>query len=371
VGDRKPAVVFVGHDASRTGAPVLGLTFLRWLVATHRPDLRIVLLGPGPLEAQHRALAPTSVASPPGALRLAVAKAGVGRWGIALPAVPAGAAPHLVIANTLAALPAAARLQARRLVCWVHELDGVADRVLEPSQRRELLPEVARFVAAGDRVAAMLTDRWHVAPDRVTTVDPFVGPPGAGRDLRAIGGRPPPTILGSGSLVARKGADAFVSTLAALATSHDLPPSAWVGGDPSSLFGQEVRADIAASGIGDRVDVVAEVPDLGPWWPDPGVLVHTAREDPFPLVAIEAARRGLPVITWDTGGAADLVRRSGMEHLVAPAGDVLGLVDRLISLLDRPTLAAEAGAALRAEAGGLTAERQAPLVWSACIGDAT
>lgn len=369
MGDPKPGVVFVGHDASRTGAPILGLTFLRWLVATHPIDLRIALLAPGPLVADHHALAPTSVASAPGALRLAAARVGGERWAGAPPPVPAGSVPDLAIANSLAALPAAARLGAGRLACWVHELDGVADRVLDPAHRRELLPQVHHFVAAGGRVAAMLTDRWHIAADRVTTVDPFVGPDGPRPNRIAISDAARPTILGSGSLVARKGADAFVATLAALAVSRDLPPAAWVGGDPSSPFGQQVRTDIDDAHLVDRVEVVAEVADLGPWWPEPGVFLHTAREDPFPLVAIEAARRGLPVLTWDTGGAADLVRRAGLDHLVAPAGDLLGLVDRLASLLDHPERAAEAGARLRGEAERLTAEHQGPLVWAACTGE--
>ena len=367
MGVPKTAVVFVGHDATRTGAPILGLTFLRWLTATHRPNLRVVLLAPGPLVDAHRSLAPTTVAPTPGGLRLVAARVGAGRWSGG-PPVPEGPDPDLVIANTLASLPAACRLEAPRLVCWVHELDGVAERLMDPAQRRELLPQVSHFVAAGQRVSSMLIDRWHVAPERVSTVDPFASPPQQAPTGRVSAGRVRPTILGSGSLVPRKGADAFVAVLASMAASRPLPEAAWVGGDPGSAFSALLRTDISSAGIGDQVELAGEVPTLDPWWPASGLLLHTPREDPFPLVVIEAGQRGIPVVTWDSGGAADLVRRAGSPELVAAAGDLLGVADRVADLLDHPARAAEAARLLQQSTSVLTPEHQAPAVWAACIG---
>jgi len=57
-------VLFVGHDASRTGAPVVGLAFVRWLATQGTADVGVALLGPGPLEPHYRRAAPTTVAAP-------------------------------------------------------------------------------------------------------------------------------------------------------------------------------------------------------------------------------------------------------------------------------------------------------------------
>jgi hypothetical protein len=54
-------LLFVGHDASRTGAPILLLHLLGWLKANSDVSFRILLGDGGPLEGDYRALAPTWV----------------------------------------------------------------------------------------------------------------------------------------------------------------------------------------------------------------------------------------------------------------------------------------------------------------------
>ena len=97
-------------------------------------------------------------------------------------------------------------------------------------------------------------------------------------------------------------------------------------------------------------------------------MVHTAREDPSPLAVIEAGLRAIPVVTWDTGGAADLLRAAGLGHLVAPAGDVVGLASRALGLLEDPRARQAAGSALRAAALQQTTDHMAPLVLEAVTG---
>ncbi|MEZ5179670.1 MAG: glycosyltransferase [Acidimicrobiales bacterium] len=173
-------------------------------------------------------------------------------------------------------------------------------------------------------------------------------------------------VLGAGAGAPRKGLDAFVACLSDLATRGEVPPAAWVGGSPEALAVREAGADLRRVGIDDRVQLVAEVDDLGPWWPRHGLLLHPAREDPYPLVVVEAGQRAVPVVTWDTGGAADLLRAAGLAHLVAEPGDLVGLVRRVEDLLADEAARADAGRALQRATDVLVADQQAPLVWAAC-----
>src|SRR5258708_36960703 len=52
----RPRVLFVSHDASRTGSPMVLLTLQRWLRANLDIDIRTLLLEGGPLEAEFEAL---------------------------------------------------------------------------------------------------------------------------------------------------------------------------------------------------------------------------------------------------------------------------------------------------------------------------
>jgi glycosyltransferase involved in cell wall biosynthesis len=61
------------------------------------------------------------------------------------------------------------------------------------------------------------------------------------------------------------------------------------------------------------------------------------RADCFSIASLEAMAAGLPVITSDVGGIADIVREGETGTLLAP-DDYDGLCDRLDTLLDSPTL---------------------------------
>lgn len=368
-----PQVLMVGHDASRTGAPGLGLRWLRWAERTGAADTAVWLEQGGPLVPAFAAVSPTRVAGP---VHRAVAEADHrgGTWGdraraAVPPRHPLGDRP-VVVANTLAAWSAAAAVRRRgRLVVWVHELDHVAERILGPEQRASLLARTDHLVAEGGRVATMLRERWQVAPDRITVVDSFADPPGAGgSDTAPSDPAPHPDVVAVGSLTPRKGPDAFAAVLAAVRTAHPTLRAAWIGGSTTSEAAQLLRHDLAAAGLTDQVALVGEVDDVDPWLGPGSVLVHTAREDPAPVAVIEAALRGTAVATWDTGGAADLLRLAGVGHLVAPAGDVLDLARIVQGLLDDPGARQAAGAALQEAAAARTTDQLAPLLLAAFTG---
>ena len=366
-------VLVVGHDASRTGAPMAALRWLRWASDTGSVDAAVWLERGGPLLPAFAAAAPTKVATGvrQRVAREALARRGGAPWveraaGRLAPAThPFGRSP-VVVANTVAAWARAAATRDRsRLVVWVHELDHVADRIVARAERDRLLAATDHLLAEGDRVATMLVARWRVPSGVVSTVPSFAdappsdAAPGPGHHVVAVG-----------SLTPRKGPDAFVAAVAELRRRRPDLRAAWVGGPTGSPTAALVEHDIAAADLGGAVELVGEVDDASPWLPAAGVLLHAAREDPDPIAVVEAALRGVPVVTWDTGGAADLLRRAGLDHLVAAPGDVLGLAERVEALLADPSARADAGAALRRAAAARTTEASAPALLAAIIGGA-
>lgn len=347
-------VLVVGHDASRTGAPLALLEVVRWLAESRSFDLRLSLLSGGPLLDAFATSVPTSVAprAAASATRVLDAAAGSERLTPAV-AEPLGRALGLVaargsgrpradvvLANTLAAWPAAVAVASGApVICWVHELDGVADRLVAASRRPALIARTPLFIATGARVATMLTDRWAIPSDRIVVVSaPVLHPPGGVR-AESTATLPRLQVVGVGAAIARKGLDAFVATAALLAASHSGTCFRWVGAAPGARATVEAQADIAAADLGEIVAIDAPCDDLEPTWRHARLLLHTAREDADPRVVVEAARQGVAVVTWDTGGAADLLRRAGLGSLVADAGDVMGLARRAGALLDDPELA--------------------------------
>src|SRR5690242_5918890 len=53
--------LFVSHDASLTGAPIVLLNFLRWLSAQQLMPFEVLLREGGPLQTEFERIAPTQV----------------------------------------------------------------------------------------------------------------------------------------------------------------------------------------------------------------------------------------------------------------------------------------------------------------------
>jgi hypothetical protein len=54
-------VLFVSHDASRTGAPIFLLRFLRWFRDHHPIPFRILVVSPGEMLPEFESVGPTHV----------------------------------------------------------------------------------------------------------------------------------------------------------------------------------------------------------------------------------------------------------------------------------------------------------------------
>src|SRR5690606_10300534 len=103
--------------------------------------------------------------------------------------------------------------------------------------------------------------------------------------------------------------------------------------------------------------------DPASWFALMDVLVVPSREDTYPLVCIEAAAAGTPVVAFDAGGIPGLLREGCGE--VVPYPDVEGMAASVQGLLDGPARRRAMGERGR----GLVRERHdvgvvAPGLWS-------
>jgi glycosyltransferase involved in cell wall biosynthesis len=76
------------------------------------------------------------------------------------------------------------------------------------------------------------------------------------------------------------------------------------------------------------------------------VVVLPSRREAFPLVLLEAALAGKPVVASRVGGITEMVL-DGETGVLVPPEDPTALADALIALLSQPVLAAEMGCRAR------------------------
>jgi glycosyltransferase involved in cell wall biosynthesis len=145
-------------------------------------------------------------------------------------------------------------------------------------------------------------------------------------------------IGGAGTVSARKGADLFgLLALAVMRRWRSEQPLAfrWVGGGLDSRDGRLVLTDLRAMGLARTVRFVGETRTPLACFAAMTVMVLLSREDPYPLVMLEAAALGRPLVCFDgSGGAPEFVRRGGgisVRYL-----DIEAMAEAVVHLLSNP-----------------------------------
>jgi glycosyltransferase involved in cell wall biosynthesis len=342
----RDTLLVIAHEATRTGAPRVLLSLLQAIKPTLDVDLRIRLESGGPLADDLLALddgdgdRDRERATPPAAIL-----------------VNSALAAETVLARELDGIPAA---------IYVHEDAGGLDAL--PARARAAIASRFDLVIGVSEQAEQDLRAIGVPAERTRMIPPVVLAPEPSSDAAlagaraALGAAPGDVIvLGCGEGGWRKGADLFVALAHALATTGPDQPNCafgWVGLRPLP-FARHLDHEVAALGLGDRVRWLGEVADARPFLEAADVLVMTSRNDPQPLVPVEAALLGTPTVGFAVGGLVDL-DGAGAARTV-PYPDVPGLAAAVREVLTDPALAARILDGATARWRG----RQAPAVCSA------
>ena len=337
-----PRLLAVTHDASRSGAPAMLLHFLRWIseAAPGQLDVDVLALRGGPLEADFRALGPLQVLAPFEKWTPAeIAYLGLGKVGLTgLSSRVAGARLRVLLArsrgydavwlNSVASAPALRGLPptpGQRVITAVHELDQVLD-ALQPQDWQALVARTDLFLAGATGIAENLLRRPGVDPSRVVVGHEFIdvhremnGDPRPeapdGLALRSSLGIPADAFVvgGCGPTAWRKGPDLFIRLGVAL-RRHPAGPGAppvhlvWIGGPVDGVKFAPLAHDLHAARLADSVHFVGALQDLTEPFAMFDAFALTSREDALPLVCLEAARAGRPVVCFDNTCLGEVFR---------------------------------------------------------------
>jgi glycosyltransferase involved in cell wall biosynthesis len=398
-------VLFLNHAASRNGASILLLHLLQWLRQHSDLQIEVISEGGGPLIDEFRAVATTHVWRNPlfflRGFKQAWAtglRAKLERF--LLRAYVSRRHCDLVYANTAALGQHVQALQGHSVpVLWhIHELDYALKLSLGASQASTLLATPTRVVAVSQPVVDALHQRFVVAADRIDLVHGFVPQ----RETSAEQGRllrqrvlaemawPADAfvVAACGGLGWRKGSDLFLQLArrlidrdqarAASGTSTAKPAAAgnsaaklaaprtsaapaaaaaaaagaplrflWVGGPPAQSNEADALQwshDLQALGLQGLCARVASTADVDDYYAAMDVFALTSREDPFPLVMLEAGVHAVPTVCFaGAGGGAEFVLPDA--GLVVPYLDLEAFANAVQALRAAPAQRQAMGAA--------------------------
>ena len=148
----------------------------------------------------------------------------------------------------------------------------------------------------------------------------------------------------SGTTDFRKGFDLFILLVKFISSQNtqNCYKFIWKGVHPGSELYQQGIEDIEKADLNDLIKFYPADDDMGSFYNSIDVFLLLSREDPYPLVVLEAASFGKPTICFDNaGGAPEFVQDDAGS--VVPYLDIAALANELLLYQSNPHLISQKG----------------------------
>jgi len=234
------------------------------------------------------------------------------------------------------------------VVLFVHEL-GMSVKIYTYQEHLSfLLKKTDHLIAVSNAVANHYVKDYDFPADRVSTftlidhdhIDEKLK--NAQRELlEKTYGIPKDAVVigGCGNAEWRKGNDIFnwIARRVLQKTSPLEVYFVWVGAGPQHEIFELIKSDIHLMGLENRIILIPPTPQALDYITRFDVLLLSSREDPYPLVVLEAALNEIPVVCFDgAGGAPELIEADA--GFVVPYMDISAASEALIKLILDPSL---------------------------------
>jgi glycosyltransferase involved in cell wall biosynthesis len=362
----------VTHETTITGAPMNLLHLVRWITEHTDIEVHVLALQDGALRDRFEAVTEVTVldrsllAGAANALQQGLLHLGSSRaW---RPVAAARLLPQLrslrdfdvVYLNSLGSLEILPYLPpAGLVVSHVHEL-GVATTTHRPHVQELLRSAPDLWIAAADAVRDVLVDEVGLPADAVHVHHEFIDAAGVAErvvtprevsQLRRSYSIPADAaiVMGAGTIDWRKGPDLFIQLATEVRRRTREPVHfVWIGGDLETIDMVRLHSDMARASA-DNVLFAGIRSDPVPWFAAADVFVLTSREDPFPLVCLEHAAMGHPIVTYRNGGMPELLEAAGPAAATGVVDylDVGAMAEQVLTLLEDEQLRLAASDQLR------------------------
>jgi glycosyltransferase involved in cell wall biosynthesis len=377
-------ILFIGHEASRTGAPILLLHLLKWLKQNTELQFEILLKKGGPLEDDFAALAPTTI------LKLSRLENLLcefySRKGWKIPAwlslttkmvkYTSQKKIDIIYANTVAVAEEVGALSKLSLpILWhIHEMPFIIQSFNGGQPFRNASQLVSAYIAASESVKDGLITVYSVPAQRIKVIREFISFDENQIEIAKINRESVRKELAlpenefvagmCGTIGWRKGADLFITVAKHLATEFPdkIIHLLWIGAPENHSIQSQVEYDVRTAGLTNRVQFTGIKSDSMRYLAALDVFTLFSREDPFPLAMLEAASLGIPTVCFrHTGGGPEFVEADA--GIVVEYADTLAATKALVHLSEQPALRQKLGTAARKKVTNYyTVEVQAPKI---------
>ena len=353
-------VLFISHEASRSGAPIVLLHLLKWLKANTDLKIEILLLNDGPLRTDFEKIGKTLLVhelTKEHSVSGKIQKKVLGKTSdLFLKKVADQFARQnydLVYGNTILSLPLLKKFKEEhrlKTLCCIHELSFALNYSFSKTYLHDTLPLMDCIIAVSNAVKENLINAYDLSAKKIHLHYEFIDT----ADEITSTNKPTKQDLGiahnefiigmGGTAEWRKGADLIIPlTLKLIELHSDLYfKMIWLGAGPENNFVKQLQYDAEKCGVSDKLVFLDTKPNPLDFISLFDVFVLLSREDPFPLIALEAAFLEKPIIAFEnSGGMPELISQGA--GLLAPYLDITEIARQIYKLKDDTSLKDQLG----------------------------
>lgn len=315
----KYKILFISHDASRTGAPYALLHIIAELKRVLGINTDIILKEDGPLKEKFELLGNVYVYSNNSnsskfsrVLNL-IFKLKQKKEQKFFKKITSNGY-DLIYANTAASSDILLKILKKtntKSVLHIHELKIMIKRFCGEKNFIEAASLVDKIFAVSSLVENMLLNEYSISSNRFIKVyEPVSEYVEQNTAIRSIETTNQFTVVGSGTLDWRKGTDLFITIAKQLNLNYPNNDIRflWVGGNLDSQEYDIMQNDIDMAGLTEKIGFTGSVQNPREYFKNSNMLLLTSREDPFPLVVLENAYEGNPIICFKQAtGVSDFI----------------------------------------------------------------
>lgn len=366
-------ILFISHDATRTGAPLILLELLKWLNRNidNSIQLDVLLVRGGAIEEEFRKESSNVYLyfkpNQPLKFKEIFLSKLYSKLNIKTKSKEtlffetiANNDYDLIYANSVVSLPHAVQIKKRRpnvkLLLHVHELNTIIQQLVPDF--KSYISYIDKYIVVSNLVKENLITNYQVDLDLIALVYGFGVVKGdllhTNNEIFTVGA--------SGNAHWRKGDDVFIQVANYFFKNY---PEVniefiWVGDNANNNY--IIENDIAKLGIRDKVKFVGEQETPIDFYRNFDVFLLTSREDPFPLVCIEIASLGRPVICFkNASGTAEVIENGG--GFVVPYLDVAAMAEQIMFYYKNPSKMNEDGDRAKQLFSEFTSDKICPLLY--------
>jgi glycosyltransferase involved in cell wall biosynthesis/tetratricopeptide (TPR) repeat protein/GT2 family glycosyltransferase len=245
------------------------------------------------------------------------------------------------------------------MVSWIHELPVTIESYCGGLDSfKHILLSSKKIISVSDFVASSLIEYSNQQEQADKYITIYAAPPSIKRDetletiefyksqLKAEFSLPDSAfiVIGCGTVQDRKGCDFFVQVASQVVKVHQMTDTyfIWIGAKVQPEFSMWLDDDVQKLGLEDHVIFAGSRTNPLDYMRGSDVFLLTSREDPFPLVNMEAMYCELPVITFiGNGGASEIFENQ--RGIAVPYLDISEMAKAVIKLKSDERLRQEIG----------------------------